>query len=245
MTSTPSSLRPASSAAHHAWCGIRDALSFPAWVVGLGLVGVGSLAHDVGHPLAAAVLSTLLMWAGPGQVIFYGGLAAGAALPALALAVSLSSIRLLPMTVALLPMLRRPGQGAGFQLLLSHYIAVTVWTESLRRLPQVPDEGRVPYFLGFANTCVLVSAALTGAGYVLSGVLPLPLAAGLLFLSPIFFTVSVSAGARTLTDWLAFGLGLALAPLVALVVGGGFDLMVTGVVAGTIAYAAGRWRRGR
>ena len=39
------------------------------------LIGVGSLAQDVGFPLMVAVLSTLLMWAGPAQVILFGGIA--------------------------------------------------------------------------------------------------------------------------------------------------------------------------
>jgi len=48
-----------------ALAGMRDALSLPAWVVGFGLVGIGSLARDVGYPVEVAVLSTMLVWAGP------------------------------------------------------------------------------------------------------------------------------------------------------------------------------------
>ncbi|MDJ1157213.1 AzlC family ABC transporter permease [Chelatococcus sp. SYSU_G07232] len=225
--------------------GVRHALGYPAWVVGFSLVGVGSLAHDVGHPLAAAVLSTILVWAGPGQVIFYGGLAAGATLPALALAVSLSSTRLLPMTVSLLPLLRRSGQGLGQQFFLAHYVAVTVWMESQRRLPRLPAHARLPYFLGFANACLAVSAVMTGVGYVLAGALPLPLVAGLLFLSPLYFSVSIIAGARLPADWLAFGFGLLVAPVAARWIAGGFDLMATGLVGGTAAYLAGHLRSRR
>ncbi|CAA9333713.1 MAG: Na+/H+ antiporter NhaA type, partial [uncultured Microvirga sp.] len=66
--------------------GFVDALSFPAWVLGLSLFAVGSLAREVGFPAGAAVLSTVIMWAGPAQVIFFGGLAAGTALPFIAAA---------------------------------------------------------------------------------------------------------------------------------------------------------------
>ena len=69
---------------------MRDALSLPAWIVGLRLVGVGSLARDVGYPVEVAVLSTVLVWAGPSQVIFFGSIAAGAAWSAIALARSAS-----------------------------------------------------------------------------------------------------------------------------------------------------------
>ena len=87
------------------------------------------------------MLSTLLIWAGPAQVLFYGGIAAGMAMPAIAVAISISSIRFLPMTMAILPMIRRPGHGLPLQILAAHYMAVTVWSENLRRLPSVPRSG--------------------------------------------------------------------------------------------------------
>src|SRR3954451_7579808 len=109
--------------------GVRDALALPAWVVGLSLFAVGSLAGEAGFPAGGAVLSTLLIWAGPAQVIFFGGLSAGTALPAIALAVALSSIRLLPMTMSILPLLRERARGTVLQILVAHYVAVTVWVE--------------------------------------------------------------------------------------------------------------------
>jgi len=223
--------------------GARDALALPAWVVGFALLGVGGLAQDVGHPLGAAVLSTVLIWAGPAQVIFYGSLAAGVALPLIAVAICLSSIRFLPMTISLMPLLRRPGQGLLTQILIAHYVAVTVWVEGSRRLPSMPVNERLPYFLGFANACLVVTAAFTGVGWFLSGVLPGPLASGLLFITPIYFTIALVAGARTAVDVVAIGLGFTLAPLFGLLVGRDFDLLLTGLVGGTIAYLVGRRRR--
>lgn len=223
--------------------GARDALTLPAWVVGLALLGVGSLAYDVGHPVAAAVLSTILIWAGPAQVIFYGGLASGTALPLIAIAVCLSSIRFLPMTMSILPLLRRPGQGIAMQLLIAHYVAVTVWVESLRKLPDLDEDQRLAYYFGFANTCIATSAAMTALGFYLSTALALPFVAGLLFLTPVFFTLSLIAGARSRLDWSALVLGAALAPLFGLLVGKDFDLLLTGIVGGTAAYLIGRKRR--
>ena len=224
------------------WNGIRDSLTLPAWVVGLSVVGIGSLAHDVGHPAGAVMLSTLLIWASPAQVILYGGLAAGTALPAIALAVCLSSIRFLPMTISVLPLLRRPGQRLPLQLLAAHYVAVTVWVESMRRLPSMPRRERLSYYFGFANATIGVSCLLTGLGYYLAGTVPGPLGAGLLFLTPLFFTISLAAGARTVTDWSAILLGFVLAPLSTAAVGRDFDLLATGLVGGTAAYLIGRLR---
>jgi predicted branched-subunit amino acid permease len=189
------------------------------------------------------MLSTLLIWASPAQVILYGGLAAGVALPAIAIAVCLSSIRFLPMTIAILPLLRHPGQRLPVQLLAAHYVAVTVWVENMRRLPAIPPAERAAYYFGFANATLAVSCMLTGLGYVLAGAVPAPLAAGLLFLPPLFFALSLAAGSRTAADWSAPALGFLLTPLSTALAGKDFDLLVTGVVGGTVAYGIRQARR--
>ncbi len=239
----PSPVKAPTSTLPPALRGIRDALVLPAWIVGFSLVGVGSLAQDVGFPFLAAILSTFLMWAAPAQVILFGGIAGGTALPLIAVAVSLSSIRLLPMTIAMMPMLRRPGQSLITQVFLAHYVAVTVWVESNRRMPTMPPEERFGYYLGFANACLLVATTMTGIGFILSAAVPPFLAAGLLFLTPLFFTIALIAGARTLLDQSALVLGAALAPLATLLVGPDFDLLATGLVGGTLAWLIGRRRR--
>jgi predicted branched-subunit amino acid permease len=227
------------------WRGGRDAFSLPAWVLGFSILGIGSLARDAGFPAGAAVLSTIVMWAGPAQAVFFASVAAGTSFPVIAFAVTLSSVRLLPMTVAVLPLLRRPGQGLGTQLAAAHFIAVTMWVEGLRRLPPLPGPERVPYFFGFALACLTTCTAATYIGYFLLGALPLPLAAGLLFLTPIFFTVSLVAGAQSMADWAAMLMGAILTPLFHVLLGKDFELLAAGLIGGTAAYVVGKIRRGR
>ena len=227
------------------WRGARDALSLPAWVLGFSILGIGSLARDAGFPAGAAVLSTLVMWAGPAQAIFFASVAAGTSFPVIAFAVTLSSVRLLPMTVAVLPLLRRPGQGLLTQLAAAHFIAVTMWVEGLRRLPPLAVPDRVPYFFGFALACLVVCTAATYIGYFLLGALPLPLAAGLLFLTAIFFTVSLVAGAQSVADWAAMLFGAVLTPLFSVLLGKDFDLLASGLIGGTAGYTVGKVRRSR
>ncbi len=148
------------------------------------------------------------------------------------------------MTISLMSLLRSPGQGFVAQVGLAHYVAVTVWVESTRRLPTLPSEERIPYYLGFANACILVTTALTGVGWFLAGTLPSPLASGLLFITPIYFTLALASDARTRLDVAAIALGFTLAPLFGMLVGREVDLLLTGVVGGPIAYLVGRKRRG-
>jgi predicted branched-subunit amino acid permease len=225
--------------------GAGRALALPAWIVGFSLLGVGSLARDAGHPLGAAVFSTVVVWAAPAQLIFYGTLANGGLLVAAALAVALSAIRLLPMVLSIWPYLRKPGQPLWLQLLMAHFVAATSWIDSLRHLPGMEPERRVPYYLGFASACMAVSSAMTAVGYLLVGALPGPLAAGLLCLTPLYFMISLVGSARGATDWLAIGLGVVLVPVAQALVGKDFDLMVTGLVGGTAAYLLDRTLRRR
>lgn len=219
---------------------MRDATGIPAIVLMASLIGVGGLCRDVGYPMGAGVLSTLLVWAAPGQIVLFAAIAAGASLPAIAIAVSLSSVRFLPMCMAILPLLKGPRTPIWLMVLLSHYVAVTAYVQGMRVLPDMPPEKRIAYFLGFANTVMLAATLSTGAGYYLIGQMPPAFAAALIFTSPLFFTLSMIASARRVSDWLAMGLGFAITPLAVVVAAPGFDLLFEGLVAGSLAYAGDR-----
>ena len=120
--------------------GLRQALTGPAFFVAVAMIGVGGLARGAGFPFGAAVASTFLIWAGPAQVLFFGAIASGTALPAIALSICLSSIRLMPMCLSVLPMLHTRRTRLPTLIAASHFVAVTVWVESLRRLPDIPRD---------------------------------------------------------------------------------------------------------
>lgn len=232
----------------HVWAGVRAGAGLPAFMLMCSLVGVGGLCRDVGYPMGAGVMSTLFIWAAPAQMVFFGAVAAGTAPLFIALAVSLSSVRFIPMCMTLLPLLRQP-EGEGRKatpmwllLFLSHYIAVTAWVEGMRRLPGMPRETRIPFFLGFSNTIITAATLATGVGYFLIGQLPPPLAAALLFTSPAYFTLALMNNARMTMDWLAIGLSFVLMPVITRFVPSGPDLMVSGIGIGTFAYLVHRVR---
>jgi len=223
---------------------MRAALSVPCLVLFFSYLGFGGLLQGVGFPLVAGVLSTILIWALPAQIILIGGLTTGTSLIAIALAVGLSSLRLLPMVVSIVPYLRGTRRNVAAELYAAHFVAMTVWVEGIRLFPTLPREGRLPFALGLGHTLLLTSVTGTIAGYFLAGELPPPLAAGLLFLTPVSFTILMVRGAREATDWIALGAGLLTAPLVA-GMSGGADLMISGVGGGTFAYLVGRMLRRR
>ncbi|WP_024575104.1 MULTISPECIES: AzlC family ABC transporter permease [unclassified Afipia] len=223
--------------------GVKSALSSILALVLFGtFIGVGAFAHDTGFTLGWALASTVLVWAGPAQIILISTFHAGATVLESALAVTISAIRLLPMVVSVLPMLRSPETKMRQLALPAHFVAVTVWVESFRLLPQVPRERRIAFLNGLGSGLVFLSSVATAIGYGLAANLPPLLAAGILALTPLTFLLSTARNAHRLVDKLALALGLALYPLVQLLQTG-VDIMICGLTAGTIAYGVDRIRR--
>ena len=65
-------------------------------------LGIGALAHDTHFSLGWALLCTVLVWAGPAQIILISTLGSGATVVQAAIAVTVSAIRLFPMVVSVL-----------------------------------------------------------------------------------------------------------------------------------------------
>ena len=216
--------------------GARQALAGPMLVVSVSLLSVGGLARDAGFSVEIAVASTILLWAGPAQVLFFGAVAAKTSWPVIAFTISLSSVRFVPMVVSLLPIIRTKNTRLPTLMLAAHCIAVTVWAEGMRRIPLVPRDGRMAFFFGFSFVCFLGTSIATAIGFVLIGELPRPLAAGLLFMTPIYFVAALTRNAKRPIDSWALILGLAIAPLTEAFAPRGLDLMVLGVVGGTGAW---------
>lgn len=225
---------------------LRGARAVLSSILGMVLfftfIGVGALTHDAGFTLGWAIASTVLVWAAPAQIILVATAHAGATVLESALAVTISAIRLLPMVVSILPMLRTPETKMRQLVLPAHMIAVTAWVESVRLLPDVPRAQRIAFVNGLGCGLIVLSCTATAIGFGLAASLPPLLAAGILALTPFTFLYSTARNARHLVDKLALLLGLTIYPLVSLL-DTGVDMLICGLTAGTLAYAAHRWRR--
>lgn len=203
--------------------------------------GIGALAHDFGFSIGWAVASTILVWAGPAQVILISAFGAGGSIMEAALAVGLSGVRLLPMVVSLLPIIKRP-QTRTWQLFMpAHFTAVSMWVEALRLLPHESREHRIAFCNGLGTGYGICALSATVLGFYLAARLPPLMSAALLFLTPLAFFMSALRNGRMLVDRLALGLGLVLGPLFAYWQVE-LDLMWSGVAAGTLAYLVHRVR---
>lgn len=222
--------------------GVKSALTSVFFLVLAGTyVGMGALAHDFGFASWWLAVSTLLVWAAPAQVILISTLGSGAALVEVALAVTLSAVRLFPMVVALLPLLRGKGTRLRDLLLPTHFTSISMWVESLRLLPGLPHERRIAFCNGLSAGYMGTAWSFGFVGYYLAAGLPPLLAGALLFLTPMSILITTARNARLMLDRVALMLGLAIGPLLAYS-DVQLDLMWTGVIGGTLAYAVHRLR---
>lgn len=225
--------------------GIASALTSVFFLVLAGTyVGIGALAHDYGFSVWWLALSSVIVWASPAQVIAVSALGSGSPLIEAALAVSLSGVRLFPMVVALLPLIReqKPRPSVTPLLLPAHFTSVSMWVESLRLLPAIARGQRLAFCNGLSVGYMGTAVSFGFVGYYLAARVPPLLAAALLFLTPISFLMSTVRNSRQFIDRLAFALGLAIGPVLAYN-NVELDLLWTGVAGGLVAYGFDRLRR--
>ncbi|HEY5819888.1 MAG TPA: AzlC family ABC transporter permease [Mesorhizobium sp.] len=238
---------PSPEASPRTWfiSGGRAAFSIPGLILSSAFVGFAGLAKAAGLTLWQTVFMVGVVWALPAKVVLVGAILSGSSVFAAAFAVALSSIRLMPMVVALVPEMRSPRTPKWTLYVLSHFVAVTSWVLAMDRLRHVPRDMRTTYYAGLGGTLVLANMFLTGIVFLLADSFPPMLMAGLLLLTPIYFLTSLWGSARERAGHLAMVFGIVLGPIVHLFAPG-FDLLIAGATGGVGAWAihharARRW----
>ncbi|MFD0918062.1 AzlC family ABC transporter permease [Pseudahrensia aquimaris] len=216
--------------------------SLPTLVLLSMFLGYGGVAHDAGLSLWQTAFSVVTIWALPSNLILVAGIASGASLFAIALAVALAALRMMPMTIALVPEIRSPNTRRWHLYLVSCLVAVTAWVHTLQVARELPVRGRLPYFVGFGLALMLCATAVSMITWSISSQLSPIAMAALYFLTPLYFAISIWRAARLWAEHLALVFGFVLGPLLALVAPGG-NILIAGVLGGVGAYGAHRiWR---
>jgi predicted branched-subunit amino acid permease len=225
--------------------GVRAAVSVPGLILASAFVGFAGLAKEAGLTLAETVFMTGVVWALPGKVVLIGAILSGASLPAAAFAVALSSVRLMPMVVALVPELKGQRTPKWVLYVLSHFVAVTSWVIAMERLAGIPRAMRTTWYAGIGSALVLGNMAVVAVVFLVADRLPPAVSAALFLLTPMYFLTSLWGSARERAGHVAMVLGLGLGPLFHVFLPE-FDLLAAGLIGGFAAYAFHRLpRRGR
>ena len=213
----------------------RESIGVPSMVLAAGYLGFGALAYGSQFPLWAALLSTITIFALPGQLAMLEMSIAGSAPVMIVITVALTAARFLPMTVALLPMLRSPDRPNWQIGAAVHLLAMTGWAASMRRCPELPQAQRLPWFVGFALTNWVACVVSTAVGYGLAESLPPLVRQGLVFVGPLYFVLILTGESRTRHGVLALACGAMAGPLIYLAAPQ-WSVLLGGLIGGTVAW---------
>jgi predicted branched-subunit amino acid permease len=218
---------------------LLDALSLPAFILLFTMMGFGSLAHSAGFSAEMAAVASLLIWGLPGQLAMVELTRTGQGLLAIVFACSLANARFLPMVVSFLPHLARQRASMPRLLLDAQLLSINSWAVCMREFPQVEAAFRHRYYVTFASSILLAAVVGTLLGYHGAVLLPAELGLGLIFVSPLFFALVLSAVPGR-AERISMLLGCVTIPL-AHHFWPAVDLLITGLVGGSLGFAIGNW----
>ncbi|NCF36711.1 MAG: hypothetical protein GWP56_10035 [Gammaproteobacteria bacterium] len=219
-----------------------DALSLPAFILLFTMMGFGSLARGAGFGAEMAALATLFIWGLPGQLAMVELTVTGQGIVAIVFACSLANARFLPMVVSFVPAMSRGRSSLPGMMLDAQLLSINSWAVCLREFPQIEPEFRHRYYLTFASSILAAAVAGTLLGYHGAVLLPGVLVLGLIFVSPLFFALVLSAVPGR-AERFSMILGCATIPL-AHYLFPSVDLLITGVVGGSLGFALGKFWSG-
>ena len=221
---------------------VLDALSLPAFILLFTMMGFGSLARGAGFGAEMAALATLFIWGLPGQLAMVELTVTGQGIVAIVFACSLANARFLPMVVSFVPAMSRGRSSLPGMMLDAQLLSINSWAVCLREFPQIEPEFRHRYYLTFASSILAAAVAGTLLGYHGAVLLPGVLVLGLIFVSPLFFALVLSAVPGR-AERFSMILGCATIPL-AHYLFPSVDLLITGVVGGSLGFALGKFWSG-
>lgn len=216
------------------YAGIRNAFGLPALLLFSAMTGFGSLAQEQGLSLYISLLSTVLIWGLPGQVVHVELYGLGAPLIAVALGVAGANARFMPMTLSMMPVFVDSPHNRKWNYFLAHFISINTWAEMLHRGREIRADRRMAYFLGFSLTCMIAGIIGVFQGYMLFESMPEMVSLCLLFLVPIYFGLIMSNTVHP-PYLLAFVLGCLLGPPMHLLTPE-WGLVLSGLITGTFAF---------
>lgn len=224
--------------------GCRAAITIPALILASSFVGFAALAYEAGFSATQAVFMTGVVWALPAKVVLIGAILGGNGIAAAAFAVALSSVRLAPMVVVLVPELKTERTRPWVLYLLSHFVAVTSWVIAMENVRKVPRQFRTAWYGGVGSSLVFLNMIVVAVVFMVAQDLPPVVSAALLLLTPMYFLTSLWASAREKAGHVAMILGLVIGPILQYFMPG-FSLLATGLIGGTLAYGYHKFVAGR
>ena len=219
--------------------GAKSAFAPPGIILMITFFAFGAMVRALEFPLAVGIGLTITTFAIPSQIVLLDEISRGTAIITTMIAVTLTAVRLFPMTMSLLPILRAPSTLRWQQYALSHFVAVSVWVQSMISLPNLKREDRIPFYITHCLTIMSLTVATTIAGFYIAQSLPPLYLAAALIITPLYFFLSLFRTAARKAEKYAclFGTVLAIPMMIHIP---DYALILAGVIGGSMAYCLDR-----
>ena len=222
--------------------GMKHCVRAPGIGLFAAMSGFGALAKDSGVSLLIALGMTGGMWSTPGQVAFVELFAAGVGGVALIASVTIANVRMFPLTIATMPLLRKRPGVENVHFWMAHVNSVTSFVQVVEMCRHVSEKNlRAAYFFGFTTACMSLGLLGTAFGYTMAARMPGLIARALMLITPLFMLLLAAQSSRRAV-LLSVVLGCALVPA-GYLVSTNWGLLTGGVLAGTLAFAIERARK--
>ncbi len=222
--------------------GMKHCVQAPGIGLFAAMSGFGALARDSGVSLLIALGMTGGMWSTPGQVAFvelFGASVGGFALIA---SVTIANVRMFPLTIATIPLLRTRTGVEPVHFWMAHINSVTSFVQVVEMSQHIPDKSlRTAYFFGFTTACMSLGLLGTASGYTMASRMPGLIARTLMLITPLFMLLLAAQSSRR-SVLMSVVLGCALVPL-GYLLSTNWGLLTGGVLAGTLAFGVERMRK--
>jgi len=220
--------------------GVRSLKSFdsPAIALGASFIAIGALLKNIGFNIQQSILSTVLTYALPGQLVMAESFFIGASLVNIFLAVWLVNARLYPMTVSLMPLLKETRQPRWKYYLSCHFLAVSSWLIMKDRIQVVDQKNRIDFWIGIGVGTWSTAIVATIVGYLLSDYLSKDMVIGLAIVNPVYFACMMVGSMKSKSISTAVILGAISGPTLFLF-SQEWSILIAGTLAGTIAFIVG------
>ena len=210
----------------------------PALALGASFLAIGALLKDIGFNVQQSFFSTFFTYALPGQLVMAESFFVGASLINIFVAVWLVNVRLYPMSVSLIPLLKDKSQPRWKYYLSCHFLAVSSWLIMKNRYQSIDQKYRIDFWIGIGIGTWGTAIFSTLVGYFLSDYLNKDMMIGLAIVNPIYFMCMMIGAMKTIQIIFSVILGAILGP-VFYFVSPEWCILYGGIVAGTIAYFIG------
>ena len=220
--------------------GFKSLKSFdsPAIALGASFIAIGALLKNIGFNIQQSILSTVLTYALPGQLVMAESFFIGASLVNIFLAVWLVNARLYPMTVSLMPLLKEASQPRWKYYLSCHFLAVSSWLIMKDRIQTVDQKNRIDFWIGIGVGTWSTAIIATIIGYLLSDYLSKDMVIGLAIVNPVYFACMMVGAMKSKSISTAVILGAISGPVLFLLYPE-WSILIGGTLAGTIAFIVG------